>query len=91
MHQKGICHRDLKPENIMLLDGTVKIADFGSCKELGKINTPYVVSRYYWAPELFFGLSDYQKNIDVWSMAVIFYEFLILKLPFRTKEKDEGS
>ena len=75
----------------MLKNGVVKLADFGSCKKLGEINTPYVVSRYYRAPELFFGLSDYKLNIDVWSLGVIFYEFLFLKLPFKTKERDEGS
>jgi glycogen synthase kinase 3 beta len=55
MHKKGISHRDLKPENILYNnDGRVKICDFGSSKQLDKDgkNTPYIVSRYYRAPEL---------------------------------------
>jgi len=48
-------HRDLKPENILFSrKGIVKICDFGSSKYIdpnGK-NTPYIVSRYYRAPEL---------------------------------------
>lgn len=49
-------HRDLKPENILVnkQSQVAKICDFGSSKYIdsnGK-NTPYIVSRYYRAPEL---------------------------------------
>lgn len=57
-------------------NGYVKIADLGSAKILNEKNTPYVVSRYYRAPELFFGVANYQLNIDIWAFAVIFYEYL---------------
>lgn len=29
LHEHGIIHRDLKPENIVLVNGNVKLADFG--------------------------------------------------------------
>lgn len=29
LHSNGIIHRDLKPENIVLINNTVKLADFG--------------------------------------------------------------
>jgi serine/threonine protein kinase len=29
LHSHGIVHRDLKPENIVLINNTVKLADFG--------------------------------------------------------------
>eukprot|EP01017_Pseudomicrothorax_dubius_P040015 TRINITY_DN6212_c0_g1_i4.p1 TRINITY_DN6212_c0_g1~~TRINITY_DN6212_c0_g1_i4.p1 ORF type:complete len:172 (-),score=30.06 TRINITY_DN6212_c0_g1_i4:38-553(-) len=32
MHKNGIFHRDIKPENILLVDDTLKLADFGSCR-----------------------------------------------------------
>jgi serine/threonine protein kinase len=70
VHKKGICHRDLKPENILLTeDEIVKICDFGSAKVLDKggQNTPYIVSRYYRAPELILACSDYTNKIDVWG------------------------
>lgn len=29
LHSKGIIHRDIKPENIILVNGIIKLADFG--------------------------------------------------------------
>ena len=55
MHQMGVVHRDLKPENVLLKNDSVRIADLGSAKKIDSqyyLNTPYVVSRYYRAPEL---------------------------------------
>lgn len=70
VHKAGICHRDLKPENILRNEeGIVKICDFGSAKFLtvDGLNTPYIVSRYYRAPELTLSCSDYTNKIDVWG------------------------
>ena len=33
IQSKGIQHRDIKPENILLLNGVVKLADFGLSRE----------------------------------------------------------
>ena len=70
VHSKKICHRDLKPENILMnKEGVVKICDFGSAKVLSEngLNTPYIVSRYYRAPELILACSDYTDAIDIWG------------------------
>ncbi|UKJ88574.2 non-specific serine/threonine protein kinase [Theileria orientalis] len=40
IHSKGIVHRDLKCENVVILDGTLKIIDFGSSKFQTGSNTP---------------------------------------------------
>ena len=34
LRKNNIIHRDIKPSNVMLHNGTVKIGDFGFCKEL---------------------------------------------------------
>ena len=70
VHSQGICHRDLKPENILKNDdGVIKICDFGSAKVMKKdgLNTPYIVSIYYRAPELILACSDYTNKIDIWG------------------------
>jgi serine/threonine protein kinase len=91
VHSQKIAHRDLKPENILLAeDGTVKICDFGSAKILDrKLNTPYIVSRYYRAPELILACSDYTEKIDIWAIGCIFMEFITLRPLF--PGKTEGS
>jgi serine/threonine protein kinase len=80
MHKKGIVHRDLKPENILIdpyrYPVAVKIADFGSSKILKSRNCPFVVTRFYRAPELIFGCCKYDTSIDIWALACIFIEIL---------------
>lgn len=84
MHELGISHRDLKPENILLKDQIVRICDLGSSKVLDKspasMNTPYVVSRYYRAPELILACHKYDFSIDIWAVGCILFE-LLLKTP----------
>lgn len=81
---RQIVHRDLKPDNLLMIDGVVKLTDFGNSKTLSSgINSPFVVSQYYRAPELLLGVSQYNCSMDLWSMAVIFYEFLFRRLPFK--------
>lgn len=88
LHVNKIAHRDFKPENVLIKDGDVKVADLGSAKVLLDVNSPYVVSRYYRAPELILGVSEYTLSIDMWALGVMFFEFLFKRLPF--KGKTEG-
>jgi len=68
----NVCHRDIKPENILVdvVSGVVKVCDFGSAKRLSpqEPNIAYICSRYYRAPELVMGVTDYTVAIDVWSV-----------------------
>uniref|UniRef100_A0A8C6DVV0 Stress-activated protein kinase JNK n=1 Tax=Moschus moschiferus TaxID=68415 RepID=A0A8C6DVV0_MOSMO len=66
----GIIHRDLKPSNIVVKsDCTLKILDFGLARtaETSFMMTPYVVTRYYRAPEVILG-RGYKENVDIWSV-----------------------
>jgi serine/threonine protein kinase len=92
IHQKNIVHRDLKPENILKTSTDyVKIADFGSSKFLDNFakNTPYIVSRYYRAPELLLCVTNYNYKIDTWAAGCILAEMAIKQVLFRGK--DEGG
>jgi len=77
----GICHRDIKPQNILVNAGTLtlKICDFGSAKQLieGETNIAYICSRYYRAPELIFGNTNYTTAVDVWSTGCVFAELFL--------------
>jgi len=81
IHQMGICHRDIKPQNLLLDPNShvVKLCDFGSAKMLvkGEANIAYICSRYYRAPELIFGATDYTTAIDTWSFGCVFAELLL--------------
>lgn len=69
----------------------IKICDFGSSKIIdanGK-NTPYIVSRYYRAPELILCLTKYSTAIDVWAAGCIMAELFLLTPIF--KGKTEGD
>lgn len=81
IHRSGICHRDIKPQNLLVNTEThqLKLCDFGSAKVLvkGEPNISYICSRYYRAPELIFGATDYTQAIDVWSVGCVLAELLL--------------
>ncbi|XP_044958025.1 glycogen synthase kinase-3 homolog MsK-3-like [Hordeum vulgare subsp. vulgare] len=57
----------------------LKICDFGSAKVLvkGEPNISYICSRYYRAPELIFGATEYTIAIDLWSAGCVMAELLL--------------
>ncbi|PRW61072.1 shaggy-related kinase epsilon [Chlorella sorokiniana] len=81
IHSVGVCHRDIKPQNLLVNINThaLKLCDFGSAKTLvrGEPNISYICSRYYRAPELIFGATDYTCAIDVWSVGCVMAELLL--------------
>jgi len=81
IHSVGICHRDIKPQNLLLnpATGVLKLCDFGSAKILvkGEPNVSYICSRYYRAPELIFGATNYTVTIDIWSTGCVMAELML--------------
>ena len=81
IHSIGITHRDIKPQNILVDQKTnkIKLCDFGSAKKLipGQKSLSYICSRYYRAPELIFGATNYDSKIDVWSIGCVLSELVL--------------
>lgn len=61
----------------MKSDCSLKILDFGLARPSGAalMMTPYVVTRYYRAPEVILGMG-YQENVDIWSVGCIMGEII---------------
>mmetsp|Transcript_33555 Transcript_33555/g.104435 ORF Transcript_33555/g.104435 Transcript_33555/m.104435 type:complete len:385 (-) Transcript_33555:342-1496(-) len=82
LHASGVVHRDIKPQNL-LVDATrghlLKLCDFGSAARLGNGRptlVAYICSRYYRAPELIFGATNYTTAVDLWSIGCVLAEML---------------
>lgn len=88
LHERNILHRDIKPENVLLmLDGTVKLADFGISKALDSpaaLAQTYVGSPGYLSPEQW-EEREYGFPADIWSAGVLMYELCAQKRPFHAK------
>ena len=69
----SIVHADIKPDNILVSanNAVLKLCDFGSAfreSDPGCSDpSPYLVSRFYRAPEIIMGLK-YDPRVDLWSI-----------------------
>ncbi|KAI9025066.1 hypothetical protein CLU79DRAFT_827118 [Phycomyces nitens] len=91
-HSQGIIYRDLKLDNIMLgLDGHIKIADYGLCKENiwhGQNTGTFCGTPEFMAPEILLE-QKYGRGVDWWAYGVLIYEMLLGQSPFRGEDEDE--
>jgi hypothetical protein len=88
LHAKGVHHRDIKPANILLLNGNVKVADFGLARSLrgeqSVVNATFCGTPAYMAPELF--ESKFSIHSDQWSLAVTYLELRLNRRPFKSRD-----
>ncbi|XP_063260277.1 aurora kinase A isoform X3 [Prinia subflava] len=89
-HSKRVIHRDIKPENLLLgSNGELKIADFGwSVHAPSSRRTTLCGTLDYLPPEMIEGRTHDEK-VDIWSLGVLCYEFLVGKPPFETQSYQE--
>ncbi len=91
-HKQGIIYRDLKLDNIMLtLDGHIKVADYGLCKEemwYGNTTSTFCGTPEFMAPEILLE-QRYGRAVDWWAFGILIYEMLLGQAPFRGDDEDE--
>ncbi|KAI1382314.1 kinase-like protein [Hypoxylon crocopeplum] len=85
----SIIHADLKPDNILVNESRniLKICDLGTAidrSDAATANneiTPYLISRFYRAPEIILGM-PYDYAVDMWSIGCTLYELYTGKILF---------
>lgn len=87
LHKKHVMHRDIKPENILVgLHGEIKISDFGwSVHAPNNRRNTMCGTLDYLPPEMIKpGREEnwYSEKVDLWSLGVLTYEFLVGEAPF---------
>ncbi|MBZ0297216.1 MAG: tetratricopeptide repeat protein [Anaerolineae bacterium] len=74
LHRWRILHRDLKPENVLVVDGQVKVLDFGLAMPLDQAAQDDVTGTLaYLAPEILLGEPS-SPAADLYAVGVIAYE-----------------
>lgn len=87
----GILHADLKPDNLLVNEhrNVLKVCDLGSASPASENEiTPYLVSRFYRAPEVILGI-PYDYAIDVWSIGCTLFELYTGKILFTGRNNNQ--
>jgi serine/threonine-protein kinase PRP4 len=87
----NILHADLKPDNLLVNEqrNILKVCDLGSASPATDNEvTPYLVSRFYRAPEIILGI-PYDHAIDVWSIGCTLFELYTGKILFTGRNNNQ--
>jgi serine/threonine protein kinase len=86
LHDKGVLHRDIKPDNILLIEGHVRLADFGLArrKEHELVSVSGSGTLAYMPPEVWRGKAG--PASDQYSLAYTYAELRLGRRPFTSAD-----
>ncbi|KAF9528269.1 kinase-like domain-containing protein [Crepidotus variabilis] len=91
LRKLNIMHADIKPDNILVNEQktVLKLCDLGSASDASDNEiTPYLVSRFYRAPEIILG-APYDPALDIWSIGCTLYELYTGKILFPGRSNNQ--
>ncbi|KAK3715872.1 U4/U6 small nuclear ribonucleoprotein prp4 [Vermiconidia calcicola] len=91
MKKCQILHADLKPDNILVSEkrSVLKICDLGTAAFADDAEvTPYLVSRFYRAPEVILGI-PFDYAIDMWSIGCTLFELYTGRILFAGADNNQ--
>ncbi|KIM49860.1 hypothetical protein M413DRAFT_21983 [Hebeloma cylindrosporum] len=91
LRKTNIMHADIKPDNILVNEHktVLKLCDLGSASDVSENDiTPYLVSRFYRAPEIILGV-PYDPSLDIWSIGCTLYELYTGKILFPGRSNNQ--
>ncbi len=80
LHRRGILHRDLKPSNVLVVDGQVKVLDFGLAI-MSTAGTGVAGTLAYMAPEVLRHGTAFVQS-DLYAVGIMAFELLKGRLPY---------
>mmetsp|Transcript_12109 Transcript_12109/g.29673 ORF Transcript_12109/g.29673 Transcript_12109/m.29673 type:complete len:375 (-) Transcript_12109:115-1239(-) len=77
IHSRKYVHRDLKSANLVFgMDATVKIIDFGLCRDISRAEGCTMLGSPFWMPPEMVNYDAHGTPSDIWSFAISMIEMI---------------